>query len=46
MKSRQIAAQLLEMIAWGHPKVLIRSRVVEHLKLAKKSVLDIGGNPS
>src|SRR5438105_211512 len=41
MKPRQIAAQLLEMIAGRHAQVLIGRRIVDHLKLAEQPGLKI-----
>jgi len=35
MKSRKIAAQLLEMIAGRYPQISIGRRIIEHLKSAK-----------
>jgi hypothetical protein len=39
---RQVAAQLLEMIAGRNSQVLIGRRVVDHLKLAEEAALEIG----
>jgi hypothetical protein len=41
-KAFEIAPQFLEMIAGRNPQVLIRGRVVDHLKLAKQSAIQIG----
>src|SRR5271166_5063806 len=42
MESSQIAAQLLEVIAGGHPQVPIGCRVVDHLELAEETAFDVG----
>ena len=42
MKARQIAAQLLEMIAGRHAQVLIGRRIVDHLELAEQPAFEIG----
>jgi len=34
----QVAAELLEMITWRHPQILIGSRIVNQLELAKEVV--------
>jgi hypothetical protein len=39
---RQIAPQLLEMIAWRRPQVMIGRRVVDHLDLAEEPTSEIG----
>ena len=41
MESRQIAAQLLEVIAGRHAQVLIDRRVVDHLELPKEAAFKI-----
>jgi len=35
VEARQIAAELLEVIAWRHPQILIGSRIIDHLEPAK-----------
>ena len=42
VKPRQIAVQLLEMIAGWHAQVLIGRRVVDHLELAKEAAFEVG----
>ena len=42
MEPRQIAAQLLEVIAGRHAQVLIGRRIVDHLKLAEQPGFKIG----
>ena len=42
MEARQIAAELLEMNAWRHPQILIGSRIVDHLELAREPAFEIG----
>lgn len=46
MEPRQIAAQLLEMIAGWHPQVLIGRRIVDHLELPKEAAFKIRRNAS
>src|SRR5690242_6857647 len=41
VEPRQIAAQLLEVIAGRHPQVLVGRRVVDHLELAKKPAFEV-----
>src|SRR5437660_4263265 len=42
VEPRQIAAQLLEVIAGRHPQVLIGRRVVDHLELAEEPAFEVG----
>jgi hypothetical protein len=42
METREIAAQLLEVITGWYAQVLIGRPIVEHLKLAEQSGLKIG----
>jgi hypothetical protein len=42
MEPRQIAAQLLEMVAGRHAQFLIGHRVVDHLELPKEAAFEIG----
>src|SRR5207244_3991351 len=42
MEARQVAAELLEVIAWRHPQILIGSRIIDHLELAKQPAFQIG----
>src|SRR4051794_15288926 len=44
MEPRQIAAQLLEMIARWDAQVLVGRGVVDHLELAEKTALEIARN--
>jgi hypothetical protein len=44
VEARQIAAELLEVIAWRHPQILIGSRIVDHLEPAKEPASEIGRN--
>jgi hypothetical protein len=36
VETRLVAAELLAMIAWRHPQILIGSRIIDHLELAKQ----------
>ena len=42
VKSREVAAKLLEMIAWRYPQISIGRRIVEHLKSAKQPFSKVG----
>src|SRR5713226_1723251 len=42
METREIAAQLLEMIAGRHAQALVGRRVVDHLELPKETAFEIG----
>src|SRR6266481_9177300 len=42
VEARQVAAQLLEMIAWRRQQVLIGSYIVDHLELAENPAFKIG----
>jgi hypothetical protein len=41
MEARQLAAQLLEMIARRHTQILVAGRVVHHLELAKGAAFEL-----
>jgi hypothetical protein len=42
VEARRAASQLLEMIAWRHPQVLIGRRVVDYLELAEEPAFETG----
>jgi hypothetical protein len=42
VKSTQITAQLLEVIAGWYPQVLISRDVVDHLELAEEAAFEVG----
>ena len=42
VRSRQVAAQLLEMIAGRQSQILIGRRVVDHLELAEEPAFEVG----
>jgi len=44
MQPRQIAAQLLEVIAGRHAQVLIGHGIVDHLELSEQPGFEIGRN--
>jgi hypothetical protein len=46
MEAREVAAELLEVIARGYTQVPIVGRVVEHLKSAKQPTFEIGRDVS
>lgn len=43
MKTFQIAAQLLEVIAGQDTQILVRGRIVDHLELTEQAAFQIGG---
>jgi hypothetical protein len=43
IEARQVAPQLLKVIAGRHTQILIGSRIVDHLELAKQPAFEIGG---
>jgi hypothetical protein len=44
MPALEIAAQLFEVVAWWHPKILIRHGVIDHLELPEQSPINIRWN--
>jgi hypothetical protein len=44
VKAHQISFQFLEMVAWRHPQVPIRRRVVDHLDSTEQAGFQVGRN--